>query len=91
MSQTRCEVVFRGRVQGVGFRAQAHRAAQPLRIVGWVRNEPDGSVRLVVEGPDEDVRAMLRTINDTMGHLIHSRTDNFSTPTGEFKTFETRR
>ena len=40
----------RGRVQGVGFRASTVRQAGRLGLTGWVRNEPDGSVRVVAEG-----------------------------------------
>ena len=47
----RLEVVVRGRVQGVAFRWYTQREARRLGLTGWVRNRPDGSVRLVVEGP----------------------------------------
>lgn len=42
-----------GRVQGVFFRDSTRREAQQRNITGWVRNEPDGSVRIVAEGPEE--------------------------------------
>ena len=39
-----------GKVQGVFFRDFTKREAERLRITGWVRNEPDGSVRVVAQG-----------------------------------------
>ena len=44
-----------GRVQGVSFRWYAAREATRLGLAGWVRNEPDGSVRAHVEGPHDAV------------------------------------
>ena len=41
-----------GRVQGVGYRAFAVRAAQALRLTGLARNLPDGSVEVVAQGID---------------------------------------
>lgn len=42
-----------GRVQGVGFRYSARREALRLRLSGWVKNLPDGSVELWAEGDRE--------------------------------------
>lgn len=47
-----------GRVQGVSYRASTHAQARALGLAGWVRNEPDGSVRAFVQGPDADVDAL---------------------------------
>jgi acylphosphatase len=44
-----------GRVQGVSFRWYAARQAAQLGLAGWVRNDPDGSVRAHAEGPDDAV------------------------------------
>ncbi|HEY5515563.1 MAG TPA: acylphosphatase [Pengzhenrongella sp.] len=49
------EIVVAGVVQGVAFRWQASVAAERLGVTGWVRNEPDGSVRCRAEGPAEAV------------------------------------
>jgi len=40
-----------GRVQGVGFRYSTQNKARDLKIVGYVRNEADGSVSVYGEGP----------------------------------------
>jgi acylphosphatase len=40
-----------GRVQGVGYRAYAARAARSLRLSGGASNLDDGSVEVVAEGP----------------------------------------
>ena len=42
-----------GRVQGVGFRAFVWREANALRLTGWVRNNRDGTVELLVEADDD--------------------------------------
>ncbi len=55
----RIEAVVHGRVQGVGFRWFVRRAASSLGLVGWVRNESDGSVRLVAEGPSDALERLI--------------------------------
>jgi DNA ligase D-like protein (predicted 3'-phosphoesterase) len=43
--------VVRGGVQGVGYRDAVQRTAGRLGVLGWVRNEQDGSVLVHAEGP----------------------------------------
>jgi acylphosphatase len=47
--------IVRGRVQGVGFRYFAERAARELGVRGWVRNRPDGTVETLAEGEADAV------------------------------------
>lgn len=43
-------ITIKGRVQGVGFRYNARRQALALGLDGFVKNMPDGSVYIEVEG-----------------------------------------
>lgn len=49
--------LVRGRVQGVGYRYYALRAAEQLGVSGFARNLPDGSVEVVAEAPDAALTA----------------------------------
>jgi acylphosphatase len=53
---------IRGRVQGVGFRWWAQRAATRLGLRGAVRNEGDGSVRVEAWGTESQLRTMEREL-----------------------------
>ena len=44
-------VTVRGRVQGVGFRMFIAMTADRLNVSGWVKNLPDGPVRLEATAP----------------------------------------
>ncbi|HZI87045.1 MAG TPA: acylphosphatase [Pyrinomonadaceae bacterium] len=57
MSTVARKFLIRGEVQGVGYRFFAQRAAATHQVVGYVRNEPDGSVEVLAEGPAASVEA----------------------------------
>lgn len=57
--EQRLEARVTGRVQGVGFRHFTTQQARRLGLGGWVRNERDGTVYLVAEGPREALDALL--------------------------------
>ena len=54
----RVEIRITGKVQAVGFRFAAQREALNLGLVGFVRNEPDGSVVIIAEGEEQDLRRL---------------------------------
>ena len=61
-----------GRVQGVGFRQTVADLAARLPVVGWVRNEPDGSVQCVAEGLEADLDRFMLAIDQHMGQGIET-------------------
>ncbi|MFZ2007669.1 MAG: acylphosphatase [Stellaceae bacterium] len=52
-------LVISGKVQGVGYRMWAERAATALGIRGWVRNRADGSVELLATGDDDAIASLI--------------------------------
>ena len=60
----RLEATIYGHVQGVFFRDTTRRKAQARQITGWVRNEPDGTVRVVAEGEEEALRELLSFLQE---------------------------
>lgn len=62
----RKQILFYGRVQGVGFRYHAKNAADALGLTGWVRNEYDGSVRMEVQGEEVLIERMIEALNRDM-------------------------
>lgn len=61
-ARRRVRVLYTGHVQGVGFRYTVCDLAAHWPVDGWVRNEPDESVRLEAEGTEEALRGFLQSI-----------------------------
>jgi acylphosphatase len=55
----RVTLVISGRVQGVFFRANTKKAAERLSLVGFAMNQSDGSVKVVAEGPKENLSKLI--------------------------------
>lgn len=55
-------IVYRGRVQGVGFRYTVRRIATNHPITGYVKNLPDGSVELIAQGSPQAINALLADV-----------------------------
>ena len=45
-----------GRVQGVFYRKSTQETAVELGLKGWVRNEADGTVKVEVEGSEDQLK-----------------------------------
>jgi acylphosphatase len=55
----RIEAIVKGRVKGVSFRYYTLRKAQMLNLDGWVKNLPNGNVKVVFEGDKSDAKKLL--------------------------------
>ena len=63
-------IIFTGRVQGVGFRFTARRAAQRRQLSGYVRNMPNGSVEMLAQGQVEEVDDCIQDIKEYFSGYI---------------------
>jgi acylphosphatase len=59
MATKRVQLIVRGRITGVFFRAATQREARRLGITGWVRNRPDGNVEILAEAEEDAIREMV--------------------------------
>jgi DNA ligase D-like protein (predicted 3'-phosphoesterase) len=53
-----------GQVQGVGFREATRRRAHELGVMGWVRNEQDGTVAVHAEGPSAAIETFVAFLRE---------------------------
>ena len=79
----RRHVFYRGRVQGVGFRATAWHLARRFAVAGFVRNLDDGRVELVAEGRPGEVAAFLDALAGEFGDLVRGADSRVEPPGGE--------
>ncbi len=63
-------IIFTGRVQGVGFRFTAHRIAKLHQLKGYVRNVPNGTVEMLIQGLIEDIDECIRDIKDSFAGYL---------------------
>jgi acylphosphatase len=84
----RLEANVRGRVQGVGFRYFVIVRAMHIGLTGFVANEQDGSLRVVVEGPRVDLEDLLDALHEGPASALVERVDEEWLPyTGHWGTF----
>ena len=83
---------MRGVVQGVGFRRYVRGWARKLALTGWVRNEADGTVRVVAEGSSTSLDRLARLLWGGPPPADVTAVDGGrQRATGTFDTFEVRR
>jgi acylphosphatase len=83
-------VWYTGHVQGVGFRYTTLAMARQYEVTGWVQNQADGRVRLVVEGEVDEIKAFLTAIYERMAQFIRETQEDVQPASGQFSQFEIR-
>lgn len=80
----RLHVLVRGRVQGVGFRWFVREQARELRLAGWVRNRPDGTVEVAAEGTSAALAQFRAALTDGPAGASVAAVDDLDPPDEAF-------
>ncbi len=90
--QARIHLTIEGQVQGVFFRYSTIQESVQLRLKGWVRNCPDGSVEVVAEGQKKKIEDLIRWCrHGPPGAHVHNVRIQWEDYRGEFETFRITR
>lgn len=83
------EAIIHGTVQGVGYRYYALHAARVCGVTGWVKNMPDGTVKVVAEGTHDAIQQFMDALrNGPMLATVHTITTHTSSVLEHFQNFK---
>ncbi len=75
-------------VQGIGYRYHSQNEAKKRGFTGYVSNLDNGSVELVVEGEEEDLKNFIQWCYNGVGlAMVYRIEENWSEATGAFSDF----
>lgn len=90
--RVRIHLIIQGRVQGVFFRSSILEQTSRMRLTGWVRNCPDGSVEIVAEGLRKKIQDLIGWCHHgPPGAHVHNVRLHWEDFKGEFQDFHIRR
>lgn len=77
-----------GKVQGVMYRAYVQDAAVKFNLVGYVRNEPDGSVLVVAQGLPDTLKEFVEYLYEgSLLSKVESVSIDWRTPRITYREF----
>ena len=87
LKMIRRDVIYKGRVQRVGFRWTVNHLARNYGVSGFVENRSDGTVYMVVEGSKTEVDEFMNSISARMTTNIVDTVVKDAVATGANTTF----
>ena len=79
----------KGKVQGVTYRNFAAKHAKHLALVGYVRNAPDFTVEVLVQGFSDNLEKLIELLRKgPFGSHVSDVEVEWREPSGEFEDFE---
>ncbi len=88
----RMQILYSGRVQGVGFRYAVRTLAAGFEVTGAVKNLADGRVELTAEGQKKELEAFREAIRDAgLAANIRNEEANWDEARGGYSGFSIER
>ena len=84
------QVIFSGKVQGVGFRYTVRSIAKRHPVKGYVKNLPDGTVELTLQGAESAINALVAEVAEYFRNHIDEWQRRPLVTEEEFMRFEIR-
>ena len=69
----RCRILFKGRVQKVGFRLEVYELAQRLQITGYCQNLETGDVLAELQGPGNKIAFLISCMEGLKRARVRSK------------------
>ncbi len=86
----RLEITIFGSVQGVFFRQSTEELANKLNLTGWIKNQNDGTVKVVAEGPEKNLKKLLEFCHQGPSSAqVDQLEEKWTEAKNEFKDFTT--
>jgi len=81
---THLDIIIKGQVQGVSYRASTKAVADQLGVKGFIKNEANGDVFVAAEGDDLSLEMFLEWCNEGPQH---ADVTSVETNEGELKNY----
>jgi acylphosphatase len=82
------QLVIKGKVQGVFYRATAREQAEVIGIKGWIGNTVEGDVEAMVSGSEEQINRFIEWCRKGPERAIVTDVNVTAIPDQNFETFK---
>lgn len=85
------EIVVKGRVQGVFYRASTQQKATAVGLNGWVRNLPNGDVLIRAQGSEREISELVDWCKNGPPMAVVREVEVKELPRQDFRGFQVLR
>lgn len=81
--------VVKGKVQGVGYRNFIERYTDEKGLFGWIKNNTDGSVEILIQGTPDELKECIEILNQgSILSRVESLSVDWRTPGVQYSEFK---